>query len=80
MPKCKSGLKNAWLVGKNLCNHLLRMAITHLAVVQIGRVQVIKGQRGQKVQGEPSSQVIDGNLLRIGDNLALARHEGGAEV
>jgi len=56
------------------------MAITHLAVVQIGRVQVIKGQRGQKVQGEPSSQIIDGNLLRIGDNLALARHEGGAEV
>jgi len=41
---------------------------------------VIKGQRGQKVQGKPSSEVIDGNLLRIGDNLAFARHEGGAEV
>lgn len=54
--------------------------ITHLSIVQVGGVQVVKGQRRQQVQGKPASEVIDGNLLRIGDHLALARHEGGAEV
>lgn len=56
------------------------MHVRVIVRVQVAGVEVVEGQRGQQVDNEPATEVVQGDALRVGHDLALARHERCAEV
>lgn len=56
------------------------MHVRVLVRVQIACVQMVERQGCEEVHDEPPAQVVEGDCLRVGHHLTLARDEGGAEI